>query len=49
MSYKAVLSDLDGTLLETLTDLAALTNDDFRRSGFPEHPTESFKRSVSTP
>ena len=45
-TYKAVLFDLDGTLLDTLTDLAEATNWALRRLGFPEHPRESFKYFV---
>lgn len=43
MSYKAVLFDLDGTLLDTLADIADAANHALRSLGFPEHPTESFK------
>jgi phosphoglycolate phosphatase len=43
MTYKAVLFDLDGTLLDTLTDLADATNHALRSLGFPEHPPESFR------
>ena len=43
MSYKAVLFDLDGTLLDTLTDLADSTNRALRCLGCPEHPRESFR------
>jgi phosphoglycolate phosphatase len=46
MSYKAVLFDLDGTLLDTLTDLADATNHALRSLGFPEHPRESFRYFV---
>ena len=46
MGYKAVLFDLDGTLLDTLTDLADAANHALRRLGFPEHPRESFKYFV---
>jgi phosphoglycolate phosphatase len=46
MSYKAVLFDLDGTLLDSLTDLADATNYALRRLGFPEYPKESFKHFV---
>ncbi len=43
MSYQAVLFDLDGTLLDTLTDLADATNCALRSLGFPEHPRECFR------
>lgn len=46
MSYQAVLFDLDGTLLDTLTDLADATNHALRSLGFPEHPRESFRYFV---
>jgi phosphoglycolate phosphatase len=46
MSYKAVLFDLDGTLLDTLTDLADATNYALRSLGFPEHPRDSFRYLV---
>lgn len=43
MHYQAVLFDLDGTLLDTLTDIANATNHALRSLGFPEHPCESYK------
>jgi phosphoglycolate phosphatase len=43
MSYQAVLFDLDGTLLDTLTDLGDATNHALRRLGCPEHPRGDFK------
>jgi phosphoglycolate phosphatase len=43
MSYKAVIFDLDGTLLDTLADIADATNHALRSLGFPEHPCESFR------
>lgn len=46
MSYKAVLFDLDGTLLDTLKDIADATNHALRSLGFPEHPLESFRYFV---
>jgi phosphoglycolate phosphatase len=46
MKYHAVLFDLDGTLLNTLDDLADSTNLALRRLGLPEHPVESYKRFV---
>jgi len=42
-SFKAVLFDLDGTLLNTLEDIADSVNRVLRRSGFPEHTLEKYK------
>jgi phosphoglycolate phosphatase len=46
MNLLAVLFDLDGTLLDTLDDLADSTNLALRRLELPEQPVESFKRFV---
>ena len=46
MNYKAVLFDLDGTLLDTLDDIADATNLALRGLGFPEHRSESYKLMV---
>jgi phosphoglycolate phosphatase len=43
MSLRAILFDLDGTLLDTLDDLADSTNLALRECGLPEHPVEAFK------
>lgn len=40
---KAVLFDLDGTLADSLTDLADAVNQALKKNGYPVHPTESFK------
>lgn len=46
MRYKAVVFDLDGTLLDTLDDLADSMNAVLTRAGFPAHPTEAYKTFV---
>ncbi len=46
MTFRAVLFDLDGTLLDTLDDLADSANAALRRLGLPEHPVEPFKRFI---
>ncbi len=46
MNVKAVLFDLDGTLLNTLEDIAASMNAVLERSGFPSHPIERYKKFV---
>ena len=44
--FKAVLFDIDGTLLDTLEDLADSTNYVLKQSGFPEHDTSKYKYFV---
>src|SRR5208337_4308718 len=46
MLYKAVLFDLDGTLLDTLEDLADATNAALAELGLPGHPLEAYKQFV---
>ena len=41
--FKAVLFDLDGTLLNTLDDLADSMNASLKRFGFPSHPVDTYK------
>jgi len=41
--FEAILFDLDGTLLDTLTDLADSFNVVLRQLGFPVHPTDSYR------
>lgn len=43
---KAVIFDLDGTLVNSLADLAASTNYALAQFGFPPHETEEFKYMV---
>jgi len=40
---KAIIFDLDGTLLNTLDDLADANNAALRKLGFPTHPVEDYK------
>jgi phosphoglycolate phosphatase len=44
--YSSVIFDLDGTLLDTLDDLADATNRALGRLGFPTHPVNAFKYLV---
>ncbi|MFH0963847.1 MAG: HAD family hydrolase [Planctomycetota bacterium] len=46
MTYRAVLFDLDGTLLDTVDDLADSMNCALARLGFPGHDTAAYKRLV---
>ena len=46
MSYDAVVFDLDGTLLNTLADLASAMNAALAASGLPTHSVESYKIHV---
>ena len=46
MRFKAVCFDLDGTLLDSLTDLADCTNSLLLKRGFPEHPVDAYRYFV---
>jgi phosphoglycolate phosphatase len=46
LDHRAVLFDLDGTLLDTLDDLADSMNAVLRQLGFPPHPTAPYKYFV---
>ena len=43
MAKKLVIFDLDGTLLNTITDLAMATNQALEQLGFPTHSEEAYK------
>lgn len=46
MHYQAVIFDLDGTLLDTLADLADAMNRVLETKGLPSHPLEAFRYFV---
>lgn len=43
---KAMLFDLDGTLLNTLEDIASACNQALQDHGFPPHSTEAYRKMV---
>lgn len=43
MTYRAVLFDLDGTLLDTLADIAESANAVLRQFGFPTHRVDDYR------
>ena len=44
--YKGVIFDLDGTLLNTLDDIADTMNAILKGAHFPQHPVEAYKQFV---
>ena len=44
--YKGVIFDLDGTLVDTLLDIAAAMNSALKKRGFPELPVEDYREKV---
>ena len=46
MKYKAVIFDMDGTLLYTLGDIALAVNTALNEISMPSHPEESYKKFV---
>jgi phosphoglycolate phosphatase len=47
-SFDAVIFDLDGTLLDTIEDIADAVNDVLRARGFPAHDLETYKIIVGS-
>lgn len=46
MSFSGIVFDVDGTLLDTIEDLANSMNSVLHRHGLPEYATDSYKRFV---
>ncbi len=46
MAYRGVLFDLDGTLLDTIKDIADSVNVALAQLGFPQHEVEAYKYFV---
>jgi phosphoglycolate phosphatase len=46
MKYQAVIFDLDGTLLDTIEDLAASMNSALKSMGYPIHGIQRYKKLV---
>lgn len=44
--FRACMFDLDGTLVDSLADLAASSNHALAQMGFPTHATEDYRRFV---
>ncbi len=43
---QAILFDLDGTLVDSVPDIAAAMNRSLRRAGLPTHPAERYRQMV---
>jgi len=46
MDFKAVIFDLDGTLLDTLEDIAGAMNSVLEKRGYPRHPIDAYRHFV---
>ncbi len=45
---KAIIFDLDGTLIDSIQDIADAMNRSLKELGFPEHPVEDYKGFVGS-
>jgi len=46
MHFQAIIFDLDGTLLDTLADIANSANTALRRHGFPTHEADAYRHFI---
>ena len=46
MLYSSIIFDLDGTLLDTLADLAETCNEVLKYHHFPPHPTDAYRNFI---
>jgi phosphoglycolate phosphatase len=46
MTFKSIIFDMDGTLLDTLSDIAATMNHVLRSHGWPEHKINEYRTLV---
>jgi phosphoglycolate phosphatase len=46
LPFQAVLFDLDGTLIDSLEDIAAAANQALRECGYPVHPAAAYRQFV---
>jgi phosphoglycolate phosphatase len=46
MTTRAVIFDLDGTLVDTLSDIANASNHVLERAGYPTHPLDAYRGFV---
>lgn len=46
MDFKAVIFDLDGTLINSLEDLADSANEALNKYGYSSHPTAAYKKFI---
>ncbi|RKX92284.1 MAG: hypothetical protein DRZ90_14030 [Spirochaetes bacterium] len=46
VNYNLIVFDLDGTLVDSIPDIADIYNSRLRMEGYPEHPVENYRRYV---